>query len=80
MSDRVICHSCSQPKHSLESRRSKVAGMDILICKTCIDKGYEPRHLLIIAYRSGEAMRKKAKKYIEDRKYVGEIIMLTEVL
>jgi hypothetical protein len=80
MSDRFICNSCSQPKHSLESRKSKVTGMEIFICRTCIDKGFEPRQLLIIAYHSGEQMRKKATKYIKGRLYIGETIALTEVL
>lgn len=77
---RFICNSCGKQKHSLEPRRSKVTGMDIMICRTCIDAGFEPRQLLIIAYHSGDQMRKKAKRYIKERLYVGEIITLNEVL
>ncbi len=78
--DRFVCHSCDQPKFSLEPRKSKVTGMDILICKTCIEKGFEPRHLLIIAYGGSDLMRKKATKFIKDNLYVGDKIALTEVL
>jgi hypothetical protein len=77
---RLVCNSCSEPKHNLESRKSKVTGMDIMICKTCIEKGFEPRQLLIIAYHSGEVMRKRAYRYIKNHLYVGEIIALNEVL
>lgn len=80
MSERYICNSCSEPKHSLEPRKSKVTGINILICRTCIDRGYEPRQLLIIACQSSEKMRNLAKKYIKNRLYVGEIIALTEIL
>jgi hypothetical protein len=80
MTSRLVCNSCSEPKHNLESRKSKVTNMDILICRTCIDNGYEPRQLLIIAYHSGEVMRKKATRYIRNRLYVGNIIALNEVL
>lgn len=78
--DRFICHSCDQPKFSLEPRKSKVTGMDILICRTCIEKGFEPRHLLIIAYGGTDQMRKKATKFIKDGLYIGDAIALTEVL
>ena len=74
MTSRLVCNSCSEPKFKLESRKSKVTGMDILICKTCIDNGYEPRQLLIIAYHSGDAMRKKATRFIRNQLYVGDII------
>lgn len=80
MSDRLICNSCSMPKATLEKRKSKITNMDIFICRTCIDSGYEPRHLLIIGYRSGDNIRKKAIGLIEERLYVGETIALTEVL
>jgi hypothetical protein len=75
-----ICFSCDQPKYSLEPRKSKVTGMNILLCKTCIENGYEPRQLLVIAYYSGDKMREKAIRYIKGNLYVGETITLTEVL
>ena len=80
MSDRFMCHSCDLPKASLEKRKSKITGMDILICATCIERGYEPRHLLIIGYHSSEAIRKRAISFIKNHSYVGETIALTEVL
>ena len=79
-SDRFLCNSCDLPKASLEKRKSRITGMDILICATCIEKGYEPRHLLIIGYHSSEPIRRKAINLIKNHLYVGETIALTEVL
>lgn len=80
MSDRFICNSCDRPKANLQKRRSKITNMDVFLCSTCIDLGYEPRHLLIIGYHSGEQTKKKAIALIKDRCYIGETIALTEVL
>jgi hypothetical protein len=78
---RILCNSCSEPKYNLELRKSKVTGMDIMICRTCIDNGYEPRPLLIIAYHSNDdVMRRKASRYIKNHLYVGQVIALNEVL
>lgn len=80
MSDRFLCNSCDLPKAALEKRKSRITGMDIFICATCIEKGYEPRHLLIIGYTSPEPIRKRAEALIKKHLYVGETIALTEVL
>jgi hypothetical protein len=80
MSSSIVCNSCDQPKHNLEHRKSKVTKMDIFICRTCIDLGYEPRQLLIIAYYSGAEMRDRATKYIKNGLYLGKTIALNEVL
>jgi hypothetical protein len=80
MTERFMCNSCDQPKASLERRKSKITNMDILICTTCVDKGYEPRHLLIIGYHSSDPIRKRAINLIKSHLYIGETIALTEVL
>ena len=80
MTERFKCSCCGETKYSLENRKSKVTGMAIFICRTCISKGYEPRHILIIGYQSGGEIRNKAIKFIENRLYFGETIALTEVL
>lgn len=80
MSGRWICNSCDQQKASLERKRSKITGMEIMICATCVERGFEPRHLLIIGYHSSEPIRKKAITLIKNHLYVGETIALTEVL
>lgn len=79
MSDRFICGCCGEPKHSLESRKSKITGMEVLMCRTCIHDGFEPRELIIIGYYN-DKLRSKTLKYIKNNLYVGTRITLTEVL
>lgn len=80
MSQALICQSCGEPKANLERRKSKVTSTDILICATCTSRSYEPRHLLIIAYHSGDRLREKSLKYIKEHLYVGKTIELQEIL
>lgn len=81
MSDsRFICNSCDEPKAYLEPKKSKITGANILLCNTCINKGFEPRYLLIIGYHSHGQVQKKAIGLIKNHLYVGETIALTEVL
>jgi hypothetical protein len=76
--DRFKCSVCRQPKLSLESHGT-LTGMKVLKCQTCIGKGFEPRELLIIAYRS-DRLSKRAAKLIRERKYCGQEIALAEIL
>ncbi len=78
MSERFKCSCCREQKLSLESQPT-LTGMKVLKCQTCISKGYEPRELLIIAYRS-EKLSKRAAKLIRERKYIGNEIALAEIL
>ena len=75
-----VCQSCNLPKAGLEKRKSRVTGTDILTCSSCTSKSYEPRHLLIIAYHSGDRLREKSIKYIREGLYVGAAIELREIL
>jgi len=52
--------------------------MKILMCKTCIRKGHEPRHIIILAARSGRLAQ--ASKYITGHLYDGEAIIASDVL
>jgi hypothetical protein len=79
-SERFLCNSCDQQKAILERRKSRITGMDIFICASCIEKGYEPRHLLIIGYHSSDPIKKRAISLIKNHLYIGEPITLTEVL
>lgn len=75
----LTCHSCGEPKHRLEPRKSQVTGMEILQCQTCISAGYEPRHFLIIGLQGPRDMAKRAVKLIEQKKYVGEVIPASDI-
>jgi hypothetical protein len=78
--ERIKCHVCDEPKHELERHKSKVTGMDMFICKTCKQNGLEPRFMLIIGFNSGGTMRERATKYIKNRQYLGDTILLVETL
>ena len=75
----LTCHSCGKPKFSLESRKSQVTGMEILICQTCIKEGLEPKHFLIIGLQGPPAMAKKAARLIENKKYFGELMLAADI-
>jgi hypothetical protein len=76
----LICNSCDQPKANLECKKSKISGMNLFLCATCIKEGYEPRHILIIGYYSGGVIREKATEFIKKGLYLGAPITLVEVL
>lgn len=75
----LTCHSCGEPKFSLESRKSQVTGMEILICQTCIRNGFEPKHFLIIGLQGTPAMAKRSAKLIEERKYFGDLMLAEDI-
>jgi hypothetical protein len=75
----INCGVCGNQKLNVESLRSKLTGVAILVCATCISAGFEPRELIIIAYHN-EKLRPKAIKYIKTGKYLGPRIELSEVL
>jgi uncharacterized CHY-type Zn-finger protein len=78
--ERIKCHVCDMQKHELEKYKSKVTNMEMFICKTCKQSGLEPRYMLIIGFNSGGTMREKAKKFIKNRQYLGDTILLVETL
>lgn len=70
------CQSCQKPKASLSSVNSKIfPALVNLMCKTCIDGGFEPRGLIVMGARQGVDVR----RYIVDKKYVGEELSAIEV-
>lgn len=75
----LTCHSCGEPKFSLEPRKSQVTGMQILVCRTCVTAGYEPKHFLIIGLQGTPEQAKRAAKLIEQRKYAGELMLASEI-
>lgn len=78
------CSSCGQQKKDLSAKPSAlIGGMRLFMCNTCIEKGYEPRYLVILymrSHREGAGKKNKAKKYIADRLYVGEEIKASEIV
>lgn len=75
--DRLICQSCSQQKHNLNIRASKLlANVKIIICSTCEEKNFEPRYLVTIALH--QLGINGVKEYIEKKLYYGDEITLAE--
>lgn len=73
------CQSCGKPKAELSIVSSKVmAGSKWNLCEDCKSNGYEPRWALILVGRSLGLDR--IKTYISKRKYVGEEILLRDIV
>jgi len=73
-----VCASCRKPKYEVHGKASElIPTMNVLMCKTCINKGYEPRHIVILAARSGIS---EAKIYIVNNLYIGEKIPAEDIL
>ena len=74
-----VCASCRKPKYEVHGRDSAlVPAIKILMCKTCIRRGYEPRHIIILAARSGKV--RQATPFIVGHLYEGEAIVASDIL
>lgn len=72
------CQSCGKQKQSVGAKKSAIApGHTFLICESCREKKYEPRHLIIIVGRSKgpQAVREHIIKHL----YVGEEITASDI-
>ena len=73
------CYSCGKQKEELHSKNSELLpGVKLLMCKSCIEAKYEPRHVIIIASRSFGA--EKVRNFIVNRRYLGEEITGVELI
>lgn len=73
------CQSCGKQKQSVSPKKSAIfGGATFLVCDTCRDRKYEPRHFIIIVGRSKgpQAVREQINK----RLYVGEEITASELI
>lgn len=74
-----VCASCRKQKYEVHGRDSAlIPTMKILMCKTCIRKGHEPRHIIILAARSGRV--RAATPYITGHLYDGDPIVASDIL
>lgn len=75
----IPCSSCRKPKHELKARKSKLIGSQTLyLCGDCISKKYEPRWVVIMAGR--QYGPEYVKDYLSPKRYIGEDILLSEVI
>lgn len=71
------CQSCKLQKarvHSVESNLIK--GLTLVLCTECRNKGYEPRHVIILAAASGGDVRNHVKNSL----YIGDPLQANEII
>lgn len=74
------CQSCGKQKDRVSGSRSAlIPDMNVIMCDVCRSKGYEPRHIVILAALGGHN-EKITKRYIAEKRYHGEEIRATEIL
>lgn len=80
MARELLCQSCDEQKMSLQRVKSSlIKTMEITMCATCIGNGYEPRFTILLAIRQG-GLSDTAKRFIRDRKYLGNVIPASDIL
>lgn len=78
MSDRMVCQSCEQQRLELHPVRSTILDdINLTLCQICINKGFEPRFIIMIALAQ-TGVTPAIKKIVEGRKYEGKDITLSE--
>lgn len=73
-----VCASCRKQKYEVHKHKSVLIGMDLLMCRMCIRKGLEPRHVIIMAARTGRI--KEAAHFIINDLYIGDTIDAKSIL
>jgi len=74
----MICSSCKKPKKNLQTKKSALlASSSLLVCPTCIENRFEPRHLIILVGRTKGP--EFVRDYIVNRRYIGDEITAREL-
>jgi hypothetical protein len=75
----MVCYSCGQPKNDLTAKKSSLlGGMNLLLCKKCIESKYEPRWIIILAGRKFGP--DSVREYVVRHRYVGKEISASELI
>lgn len=75
----MLCYSCGKQKNELSLRRSAlIAGVNLMMCETCIENKYEPRWVIILAAR--QQGTQSIRDYIIKHRYVGKEILGSELI
>jgi hypothetical protein len=76
---RVKCYSCGKQKNELQPKKSElIDGIISLMCVTCIESKFEPRHVIVLAGRSMGP--ESVKDFIKKRRYLGNEILANELM
>jgi hypothetical protein len=73
----MICSSCKKAKHNLSPHKSSLLPTSLLLCNSCIEAKFEPRHIIILVGRTKGA--EHVREYIIQRRYIGEEITAREL-
>lgn len=75
----MVCYSCGKPKGELTPKKSALlSGINLLLCKNCIESRYEPRWIIILAGRKSGP--ESVRDYIIKNRYVGKEIAASELI
>lgn len=75
----MLCYSCGQPKNELQPKKSNLlSGINLLLCKKCIELKYEPRWVVILAGRKFGPQF--VRDYVVKNRYVGKEISANELI
>lgn len=75
----MLCYSCDQPKNELHPKKSNLlSGINLLLCKNCIESKYEPRWVVILAGRKFGPQF--VREYVVKNRYVGKEISANELI
>jgi hypothetical protein len=73
------CFSCGKTKNQLLPTKSTIIeGIQLFMCATCIELGFEPRWVVILAGR--QFGFEKVKNHIVKRLYIGNAITAEELI
>ena len=73
------CMSCGKQKHEVHAKKSDIIkGVTVIMCQSCIEKGYEPRWTIVLGGRQNGF--ESVSTYIVKRKYLGTEITANELL
>jgi hypothetical protein len=73
------CYSCGKQKHQVHPKKSDIInGVTVMMCQSCIDKGFEPRWAVVLGGR--QLGPEQVKEYIVKRLYVGPEIAASELI
>lgn len=75
----MLCYSCDKPKSELQPKKSNLlSGINLLLCKKCIELRYEPRWVIILAGRKFGPQF--VRDYVIKNRYVGKEISANELI
>jgi len=76
--DKILCYSCNKSKSKLNVKKSVLFDINLLMCESCIESGFEPRWVVILSGRQNGS--ESVKNIILKRKYLGDEISASELL